>query len=283
MKHNAIIKHCPICDGLPSEHVVRAVTTADEPIQILVCQDCGHGWLPTAPAPAKIKALSEDLYRILSPRTNAKLWRIATQLRGACGKDASTILDIGCGNGGFLYNLDDRWVKYGIEFNADRAAMAREYAKATIQEKFVEDCDLSEEFFDCVTMFAVIEHLVAPREVLAKVHKTLKPNGVLMLMTGDRTSWQARRGGPNWTLYRSCDHLHYFSSESLDLLLKEEGFEIERRWWRWSFSYELRFARARRIARGGELLVLGLWELCAPLLRRNIGSRLYLLARKTEG
>ncbi|MBN2021479.1 MAG: class I SAM-dependent methyltransferase [Pirellulales bacterium] len=244
-----------------------------------VCQQCEHGWLPITRSREDIASLHEELYVPAPPRRSIVARRLGRELRRSCGRNATKVLDIGCSSGTFLFNLDKRWEKYGVELNATRSMLASQYAHANVQNCFVEDCAFADDYFDCVTMFAVIEHVTHPRDLVHEAYRIVKPGGVMMLMTGDRTSWRARIAGDQWRLYRSPDHLHFFSGASLIGLLRENGFRIESCAWRWCFApWRPRWLRS--LFRLPRAVAYAAIEICPWCLRHNWGDQLYIICRK---
>ncbi|MEX0679279.1 MAG: methyltransferase domain-containing protein [Pirellulales bacterium] len=92
-----------------------------------------------------------------------------------------TLLDVGCSTGEFLQLARERFQCYGVEINAETAAIGRQNG-FQITTGTLADVEGSERF-DVVTMLQVIEHLVDPRQSLADVRRLLKPHGTLYLNT----------------------------------------------------------------------------------------------------
>ncbi len=82
----------------------------------------------------------------------------------------------------------------------------------------------SKESFDVITFWASIEHLYKPKETLQKANSLLKPNGLIVLETGNFDSYLAKLSKSKWRLIQP-DHNFYFSSITLDNTLSEAGFE----------------------------------------------------------
>ena len=82
--------------------------------------------------------------------------------------------------------------------------------------------------FDLITMWAVVEHLEHPREVIGFASRWLKPDGWLAVNTVDGGSWGARLAGHQWRHLGPPRHLQYFTRRSLRYLLEEQGFQIRR-------------------------------------------------------
>ena len=124
--------------------------------------------------------------------------------------------------GHFLDNAGSGWEKYGIELSEEaRRVSAGKGIKAF---ETLEDAAFPEEFFDVVTMFAVIEHLPDPRGVVKELTRVLKRDGLFVIMTGDVKSLKAKIKDRKWHMYRPPEHLYFFSARSLDFLMDSVGF-----------------------------------------------------------
>ena len=93
-----------------------------------------------------------------------------------------TLLDLGCGPGRDLKTftaLGHRAI--GLDGSAEFAAMAREYSGCEVWHQDFLHLDLPPAFFDGVFANASLFHVpsAALDEVLAQLHATLKPGGVL--------------------------------------------------------------------------------------------------------
>lgn len=73
-----------------------------------------------------------------------------------------TILDVGCGNGGFLHGLSDRYWKVGLDFSD---AALRRLADRGVRGS-IDALPFAGGTFDLVTCFEVLEHL--PQDVYAR-------------------------------------------------------------------------------------------------------------------
>jgi SAM-dependent methyltransferase len=138
------------------------------------------------------------------------------------------ILDVGCGNGGFLLQMHKRgFAVEGTEWTAQSAARVPNDAGIRVHVGDLLDLALSEQRFDAITMWHVFEHLRHPDRTLVKLRALLKPRGWLMLSLPNVESTQARRYRTHWFHHDPPRHLFGFGPHSLAQLLDDSGFRIE--------------------------------------------------------
>jgi SAM-dependent methyltransferase len=140
------------------------------------------------------------------------------------------LLDIGCGSGLFLHLARKRgFVPHGMDVSVAAAQLAQSLYGIQVRQGAIGDRIWSDGYFDFVTLFHVLEHLPEPRAALQYVRKLLKPDGNLILQVPNVESLQARLFGSRWYGLDVPRHLINFTPRSLDLLLREAGFEVRRR------------------------------------------------------
>ena len=271
---------CPICFTQYSQ-TISHITDTGQNRDILICPNCEHGWVENPVSYGELEQIYGNLnrYPATPPSKNLRLQILGRELEGLCPAQRK-ILDVGCGNGDFLFNLSDDWERFGIEFSSDRAQMATKHAHADVRANPIENADFPSNYFDCITMFAVIEHLVEPSQVLNKIHDLLKPGGMILVMTGDRTSKKALRERSDWHLYAFLEHFHFFSRKSLTKVLDDTGFDVLKVDWRFSFGYRTNYPIVKHIDRAMTLCFQGLCEILPSLRKWNFGDTIYVIARR---
>ena len=135
-----------------------------------------------------------------------------------------TLLDFGCGQGGFLRLAQNYAQKvYGVELEeTSRNLLNKDGIKTE------SDINQFSQKFDVITMFHVIEHLTQPYEFLKLIREKLDDNGQLIIETPNANDVLISRYNceafKNFT-YWGC-HVFLYTSYSLELLLKQAGFKI---------------------------------------------------------
>lgn len=147
-------------------------------------------------------------------------------------KENEDILDIGCNTGEFCYLL--KYIYHanpkGIDLNYDAVKIA-EIKYSDISFYFKNLYELKEkEKYDAVTMIEIIEHLSEPEKALIKIRGMLKVNGRLIISTPNK--WAYLHKFAYWVLGKKFlydpTHVQEFSPRSIEHLLKDAGFEIEK-------------------------------------------------------
>jgi SAM-dependent methyltransferase len=124
--------------------------------------------------------------------------------RAAAGSAAgpALVLDAGCGAGYGSAEFGESAVVVGIDVAADAVAHAREsFGNEHVRflQAGCEQLPFADGVFDLVAGFEVIEHLERWPEMLSEARRVLKPSGVLLVSTPNKSYYAKSRGdaGPN--------------------------------------------------------------------------------------
>jgi SAM-dependent methyltransferase len=136
------------------------------------------------------------------------------------------ILEIGCGNGGFLRAVHARrpdvrcagvdLVDVGVDGIPGFAFFHGQ----------LEDVDLGGRTFDVVYCSNLIEHVPDPRRFLARAAAALAPGGVIYGVTPDHLSLDRYLMGRYWAGYHYPRHTFVFDHKNLRTLLERSGYEV---------------------------------------------------------
>lgn len=150
-------------------------------------------------------------------------------LHGATSGTPVTMLDIGCGCGYFMevageYGHD----VHGLEFSASAIAAASEAVRPKILQADVETLSRSSQnMYDVVVAFDLIEHLDDPIGFLRQVKSLLKEGGTIALTTPDTKHFLRALMGSRWPPLAPMQHLRLFSRTSLSIALEKAGFRMQ--------------------------------------------------------
>lgn len=141
----------------------------------------------------------------------------------------SNILDIGCGNGGFLNFLSKyhQFNLYGTEIEGHAAKRAANNNKGfTLYIGSLNSIDFHDQKFDLITMYHVFEHLTTPNEDIEIIKKLLKHNGKLVISIPNINSWQAQIFRSKWLHLDVPRHLIFFAPKAFKSTMQSKGFVI---------------------------------------------------------
>lgn len=138
------------------------------------------------------------------------------------------ILDIGCGNGTFLHFMHELgWDTYGVETAQNQAQYAIDVLKLKVFCKKIEEVNFENSFFDCITMWGVLEHIRQPDKILNEICRILKPTGKLIIVVPNGNSLAYRIFGNRWYGLDVPRHLFTFNPTNLTQLLLQYGFQVK--------------------------------------------------------
>jgi 2-polyprenyl-3-methyl-5-hydroxy-6-metoxy-1,4-benzoquinol methylase len=142
-------------------------------------------------------------------------------------KQTGKMLDVGCAMGFFVeLAIQHGYDAYGI----DPSSFAADAAKKLVGSKRIrtgtlDTIDFDKERFDIITLFDVFEHVENPAKILKQVHALLKPEGIIVIATGNTASIWAKVAKKHWTFYIPPQHLFFFNRTNIASLLQQQHFQ----------------------------------------------------------
>jgi SAM-dependent methyltransferase len=171
------------------------------------------------PASRSGKALGSAIPRV---RRHSERWIRHLPL----GHDSPRLLDVGCGDGGFVAQMTTLgWSAEGID--PDPVAVQRGQHLG----RPLSVADLStyqgdeQEGFDAITLAHVIEHLHAPREALDACYRLLQKGGTIWIATPNCNAIGHKLFGQWWRGLEPPRHLVVFQPHALAELVAGAGFQ----------------------------------------------------------
>ncbi len=154
------------------------------------------------------------------------------------------VLDIGCGNGDYAYNLHKMGFDVlACDMDVDRFAYKGiiEFRKCNVAEKL----PFPDKYFDYIIFAEVIEHLNNPYDVIRELYRILRPGGIFLLSTPNILNLKSRMRflvEGCWEYFREIPlehsrnpkeviwnlHLIPWRYHELEYLLYSNHFQIER-------------------------------------------------------
>ncbi len=139
------------------------------------------------------------------------------------------VLDVGCSSGAFLFQLNQRFPGRYQVLGTDVSGPPLDYAEsrgvAVVRGSFL-DQDFGGRKFEAVTFWAVLEHLAAPQQFLAKAGSVLKADGCCFVLVPNMKSLAARFLGMRYR-YVYPQHLNYFTKATLTRLVAAQFSIVE--------------------------------------------------------
>lgn len=130
------------------------------------------------------------------------------------------LLDVGCGGGGFLKQMQQLgWSVQGVDFDEQAVATARSLGL----DVRLGGIEAAEGAFDAIALNHVIEHVHDPLALLRDCARSLKTNGRLWVATPNLRSFGHARYGRFWRGLEAPRHLQLFTAASLRALIARAG------------------------------------------------------------
>ncbi len=233
---------CPICK---SENIAAVLSAKDNTVSqqnfvIMHCSNCTARFTQNVPEQENIGTFYASENYISHSDTQEgfinKLYHAIRKITLASKKNlvqkettltTGKILDVGCGTGAFLHTMKNAgWDVTGLE--PDEAA--REKAKSLYNIEPQPSPDLfnfSENKFDAVTMWHVLEHVHQLQQYILQLKKIIAANGKIFIAVPNYTSYDAQLYKETWAAYDVPRHLYHFSPQSMQQLIQQHGLKIK--------------------------------------------------------
>jgi SAM-dependent methyltransferase len=202
--------------------------------QFVRCQKCGLVYQNPRPTIEEITKFYPDhyeSYQIPQPRSwflrNAYQYGLKKRAKFVLKhKKSGKLLDIGCGPGLFLHEMNKYggWEPFGVEISPYAAEIARNQFGLSVFCGTLEQANFPDNYFDAITMWDVLEHLHDPSFTLKEINRILKPDGIIVIRVPNLDSLDAKFFGKYWAGWDAPRHLFVFGKKSLKALLNKCGF-----------------------------------------------------------
>ena len=213
--------NCSICDkgkSIPYLQIPNKFFTKPSTFFLVKCKDCNFVYLNPRITDQKIKQYYNKEY---SPYMKKNIFfrsvqfllfrwkKFMIELYIKNGK----ILDVGSGENSFI--------NYMNKFNWSADSYDK-YNKSTIDDIY----KCKENSYDVVTLWHSIEHIHNIDQLLIKIKKILKDNGLLFIACPNINSIDSNLLKSKWVAYDAPRHLYHFSPTTLSNLLTKFNFSI---------------------------------------------------------
>jgi SAM-dependent methyltransferase len=135
----------------------------------------------------------------------------------------ATVLDIGCGPGGFSTHC--RGTYKGIDLNPEAVQHAQSLGRNVVLERLEDQASAG---YDVVTMFQVLEHVIDPEVFLASAARCVAAGGILIVSTPNMRGFMGH--ARNQELNYPPHHMSWWSGEAIASLLRTLEFNVINVW-----------------------------------------------------
>jgi len=235
-------QQCPCCgsNNIKPQLVAKDYTVSNQSFDIWHCHNCTLRFTQNVPDEESIGAyyqstnyvshsdtqegLINKLYHKVRKKT---LIQKSELIIDACKTANGVLLDVGSGTGAFAQTMIEAgWKVTGLEpDDTARTVALNKFGLQLDDPKTL--FDLTENTFDAITMWHVLEHVHNLHGYLDQYKKILKPEGKLIIAVPNYTSSDATSYQEYWAAYDVPRHLYHFSPESMTKLAALKGFKIE--------------------------------------------------------
>ena len=235
-------QQCPCCgsNNIKPQLVAKDYTVSNQSFDIWHCHNCTLRFTQNVPDEESIgtyyqstnyvshsdtqEGLINKLYHKVRKKT---LIQKSELIIDACKTANGVLLDVGSGTGAFAQTMIEAgWKVTGLEpDDTARTVALNKFGLQLDDPKTL--FDLTENTFDAITMWHVLEHVHNLHGYLDQYKKILKPEGKLIIAVPNYTSSDATSYQEYWAAYDVPRHLYHFSPESMTKLAALKGFKIE--------------------------------------------------------
>ncbi|MBX3290080.1 MAG: class I SAM-dependent methyltransferase [Acidobacteria bacterium] len=221
------IGECPVCQNTKFKKLF-----SKNQKDFWKCISCGlqkQHPLPTESILREYYELSyrSGMYETFSSEGDLKEMTAKQRLKEICRRirPSGKWLDVGASTGVFVKTLLEGSINAeGIEISETAVSLAKENGlpvKAGTLETH-----LTDEKYDAITAFDLIEHLIDPITFLKTAHSKLKPDGYLIMTMPNLNSLSRYIMRSRWYFYIPEEHLHYFNPFIIRKLLERNNFNV---------------------------------------------------------
>jgi 2-polyprenyl-3-methyl-5-hydroxy-6-metoxy-1,4-benzoquinol methylase len=148
-------------------------------------------------------------------------------VRGEVADAPLDVLDVGCYTGHLLATLPKACHLYGVEPNADAAAMAASRGVAIVAKHW-DELEATDRVYDIIIACDVIEHFANPLTFLTTLSTRLRPAGKLIITTGNAQAWPWRLARSRFWYCYFPEHISFIGPRWLLRMSPSAGLHVKR-------------------------------------------------------
>ncbi|HEY9487913.1 MAG TPA: class I SAM-dependent methyltransferase [Chryseosolibacter sp.] len=168
----------------------------------------------------KSLSLIDKIYKV--SRNHTLKWKHNLVLKYS-NRAPESILDFGCGTGGFLQVCK----KAGMNIaGVEPSPAARHKAIALTDSEIATDLHQLSDTYDVITLWHVLEHISDLHNTLNKLKAFLRETGTVFIAVPNLQCWDAARYKEKWAAYDVPRHLWHFSRKTMEMILTSHSLKI---------------------------------------------------------
>jgi hypothetical protein len=226
---------CPLCQQPGSEHSCYNTSTyldfapGFDPVRLwLFCTSCSHIFASHRPENLEEILRVTEMGTLEEPDVGACPGLGQIMQRLIAESNGLSFFEVGVGSGEMIgVACEFQLEASGIEIRPDYARRVAETFSIPIHIGDFLQFN-SDEKFDILCMGDVLEHFIDPHLALQKAADLLSKNGILWISTPNFDSAYCRLLADKDPMWRVCEHLHFFSFQSLKKALDKAGLKAVR-------------------------------------------------------
>lgn len=233
-----VLTTCNLC-GCSDYMALFCEQSAGTSFRVVRCRQCGLIYTNPQPSDEFLYRLYDDesyqsrtvsgAYCVDAAVSGVDFVPVLTALRSFISM--GRLLDVGCGTGLFMKAaLRAGWDAYGVEPSPYAFGKAARDLGERVKLGTVEEARFPAGYFDAVTAWYVLEHVRRPMQLLAEIHRMLRPKGVIFVAVPNARYVLIRRSltrlltGKLGKVHAE-EHLYQYAQGTLRLFMRSAGFE----------------------------------------------------------
>ena len=196
---------CPICSNSTKNNIgkprisKKAKQFIRQDYKIVQCKNCRFYYVDPALdlSQKEWQILYDSDYFVTMTKWHAEkrkqdLVTRLNKLQHFSAIPVNTFLDLGSGEGyGLIESLNRGWQTYGIDISDLRIVEAKD-PKIVFKQANLIDAKFGDDFFDCIYVDSVLEHVPNPMELLKELNRIIKPGGAIYVGVPNEDSLSTR-------------------------------------------------------------------------------------------
>lgn len=155
--------------------------------------------------------------------------RFYAMLARRYGRRGGNLLEIGCGLGHLVGQLEPHFHTWAIDINRWALEKARQVAaKTCLIHASAEELPFADRIFDVVLIKHIVEHLPHPERAIAEIGRITRPGGLLILATPNLDSLLRPLKGERWIGFQDPTHISLKPPQEWLNLIRQAGFSPQR-------------------------------------------------------